>query len=591
MATQKHLDILLSGVEKWNLWRQEQPKTKPNLTDADLNNLKLDGGNFNYTDFRGSKIHNSTFYYANFVGANLSGLSLRKNFFEKVDFEFTNLSNIDSRGVNFSKVNLNHTNFSGALIERAFLSTYQNIVDVNFKDARINRVNFYDDTIKDCNFSGTKLTNVSFQGPNCTNNEFICAILKNVHFSNCNLENSSFTGSEIRDTSFEGSRLRFTDYRDTRLKNVNFKNCEIRCSYFEEARTIRSNKKETQRFSIFFDKAYFYGGELDGSKLTNGSFRNTQFQEITANNADFRGGEFNKADINASTLKNSIFNGSNFSYASIFDTDFSDSDFFGCKFFGTELAHSNFTNVEFSGSDMTYANLSESNFENSILNNVEFHGAILLDTTIDGANLSHSHIFGVSVWGLIGEPKEQLDLLITPWDEPAVTVDNIEIAQFIHLLLTNEKLKNIIDTVTSKVVLILGRFNDRKIVLETIKNQLREMDLTPIIFDFTKPGTRNLTETIGLLARMSKFIITDITDPKSVPHEIYSIIPHCPSIPIYPILEKKKNRIVKPYAMFADFKKYPWVSEIIYYEKIDEITGLLPEIHKDANEKISQQKQ
>lgn len=410
-----------------------------------------------------------------------------------------------------------------------------------------------------------------------------------MHFSNCDLENSSFIGAEIRDTSFEGSKLRFTDYRDTRLKNVNFKNCKIRCSFFEEARTIRSNKKEKKGFSIFFDDAYFYGGEFDGSKLINGSFRNTQFQEITGNNADFRGGEFNKSDINESTLKNSIFNGSNFSYASITNSDFTDSDFYFCTFFGAELVYSNFTNVEFSGSDMTYTNLSESNLMNTILNNVELHGAIFLGTTIEGTNLSHSHIYGVSVWGSIGEPKEQLDLLITPWDEPEVTVDNIEIAQFIHLLLTNDKLKAIIDTITSKVVLILGRFSkNRKIVLESIKNELRKMDLTPIIFDFTKPGTRNLTETVGLLARMSKFIIVDITNPRSVPQELYSIIPHCPSIPIYPILERKQNKAVKPYGMFADFKTYPNVSETFYYDKTDEITGLLLEIHKDAINKIGQ---
>jgi hypothetical protein len=53
-------------------------------------------------------------------------------------------------------------------------------------------------------------------------------------------------------------------------------------------------------------------------------------------------------------------------------------------------------------------------------------------------------------------------LVVSRWDEPAVTVDNIEVAQFISLLLHNEKIRDVIDTITSKVVLILGRFTDER---------------------------------------------------------------------------------------------------------------------------------
>ena len=47
---------------------------------------------------------------------------------------------------------------------------------------------------------------------------------------------------------------------------------------------------------------------------------------------------------------------------------------------------------------------------------------------------------------------------LVPRPEPKVTVDNIEVAQFIYLLLHNGKIRDVIDTVTSKAVLILGRF-------------------------------------------------------------------------------------------------------------------------------------
>jgi hypothetical protein len=52
-------------------------------------------------------------------------------------------------------------------------------------------------------------------------------------------------------------------------------------------------------------------------------------------------------------------------------------------------------------------------------------------------------------------------------------VDNIKVAQFIYLLLNNEEVRNVIDTITSKAVLILGRFSDdRKPILNALRDAL-----------------------------------------------------------------------------------------------------------------------
>src|SRR5262249_59950001 len=90
--------------------------------------------------------------------------------------------------------------------------------------------------------------------------------------------------------------------------------------------------------------------------------------------------------------------------------------------------------------DLTEANLSGAHLE----------AAILVGTDLTGADLTGSRIYGVSAWGLKLEGIKQQNLVITRVDEPAITVDNIEVAQFIYLLLHNEKIRGVIDTIGRK---------------------------------------------------------------------------------------------------------------------------------------------
>jgi hypothetical protein len=83
---------------------------------------------------------------------------------------------------------------------------------------------------------------------------------------------------------------------------------------------------------------------------------------------------------------------------------------------------------------------------------------------------------------------KQLDLIDTPEGEPVFSVDNLELAQFIYLL-SQMKIQRVIETITSKAVLILGRFSEeRKRVLDALRDELWKRDYVPILFDFDKPS-------------------------------------------------------------------------------------------------------
>jgi hypothetical protein len=106
--------------------------------------------------------------------------------------------------------------------------------------------------------------------------------------------------------------------------------------------------------------------------------------------------------------------------------------------------------------------------------------------------------------------------------------------------LNNEKIRHVIDTITSKVVLILGSFTrERKVVLDTIREELRKRDYLPILFDFEKPASKDRTGTVSTLANLARFIIADLTEPSSVPHELATVAPGT----VVPILLERQRGI------------------------------------------------
>ena len=107
-----------------------------------------------------------------------------------------------------------------------------------------------------------------------------------------------------------------------------------------------------------------------------------------------------------------------------------------------------------------------------------------------------------------------------------------------------------------------------------------------MLFDFEKPTQRDFTETIKTLAGLSRFIIADITNPRSSPLELQAIIPDY-MIPFVPIIQEDE----KPFAMFQDLQqKYgDWVLQVLKYDTADNLLDVLEKaVVKPALEKGDQ---
>ncbi|MCK4558641.1 MAG: pentapeptide repeat-containing protein [Calditrichia bacterium] len=355
-------------------------------------------------------------------------------------------------------------------------------------------------------------------------------------------------------------------------------------------------RKKNPELRPNLSKANLVGLNFNGKNLTR-----VNFNEAKLTGSDLRGTSLIEADFRKAELSNSNFvglylTGVSFRYANLTNANFIDANFSM-----TDFRKANLKGVNFSMTDLSLIDLSGANLVNSNLNGVNLYmaklneanlsganlmGALLVDTHFENANISGCKIYGVSTWDVHLNGSTQKDLNISPYKKPSITVDNLEVAQFIYLLLHNEKIRDVINTVANKAVLILGRFTPkRKAVLNAIREELRINDYLPIVFDFEKAPNRDFTEIILTLAGLSKFIIADISEPKSIPLELQVTIPNF-NIPYIPIIQEGQ----KPFSMFNDLQtKYNWVLAPITYKDINElINNFKKGVLKRAEEKYQE---
>ena len=269
-------------------------------------------------------------------------------------------------------------------------------------------------------------------------------------------------------------------------------------------------------------------------------------------------------DLSGADLSGTDLSGWYLSGATLFRATLSEAKLRGARLNEADLSEAKLGGAHLSGAHLTGADLRRADLRGAYLIGADLAYASLVDADITNADLTSCRIYGVSAWGLkLSDETSQRNLIITRHREPDITVDDIEVAQFIYLMLNNQKIRKIIDTITSKVVLILGRFtHERKAVLDALRDELRKRDYLPILFDFEKSTSRTTVETITLLVRMARFVIADISDAKSVLQELQAIVPELPSVPVQPVIVASQE---EP-GMFDFYRRFPWFLPVHRYD-------------------------
>ncbi len=287
------------------------------------------------------------------------------------------------------------------------------------------------------------------------------------------------------------------------------------------------------------------------------------------------------ADLKGADLKGAILNDTTLSNTDLRGTDLVKANLILAFLYSTKLRGADLT-----GANLAGANLREADLSKAILENARLDGTSFIDTNLKGCKLENCKIYGISAWNIETDEKtEQKNLIITKRGEPVLTVDNIKIAQFIYLLLNNSELREVIDTMTGKAVLILGRFGDgRKQILDSMADWLRDNNLLPIIMDFSQPDNKDFTETVRTLAGLCKYVIVDLTFPQSVPYELATIAKEV-ELPIVPLIESGNQE----FSMFRNLYKFHWVLPKVEYKNQENLVEIMQKkIIRPAEEKLEE---
>jgi uncharacterized protein YjbI with pentapeptide repeats len=353
--------------------------------------------------------------------------------------------------------------------------------------------------------------------------------------------------------------------------------------------TVRPDLQGANLAGLRFDKGNLGQVDLSGADLSGAQLWGANLTGADLSGANLRKAKLERAHLQGTKLTKADLSEADFSHTELIEAVLSEAIFSGATFSGANLSlaylkRTNLQNVNFSGAYFNYADLSGAD-----LTGADLSGSVFVRTDLRDATLTNCRVYGVSVWDVKLEGVKQLNLIITQDDQSTITVDDLEVAQFIYLLLNREKLRNVLNAVTKKGVLILGRFGGGGLeVLQAVADKLRDMSYLPIIFDFKCPQDHDYTETVKTLTGMVRFVIVDLSGP-SVPQELYATVPDF-AIPFVPIIEKGRNS----YAMFVDLLKYDWVLRPpVEFTTVQELLARMPaEVIKPAEKRhLARQKQ
>jgi len=305
--------------------------------------------------------------------------------------------------------------------------------------------------------------------------------------------------------------------------------------------------------------------------------------------ADLGGAFLIRANLSGASLAGACLKGANLGQASLFRAKLVRADLRQASFFKSDLTEADLGEADLEGANLQEAVLEGTSLRGANVANANLTFATLLRTDLEGAVLDRCAVYGTSLWDVKTADSRQRDLDIMPAQQPVLSVDSLQTAQLVGMLLHHEHARYEVFSITLNTVLVIGRFPpERKAVLAAVKEALRAAGFSPLVLDFHQPGSGDKSEIVKTLGRMSRFIVADLTDDRRIAATLDAVVHFLPSIPIQPIGEEGSA------PAFADshYHRYRWVLPFWTFRDPEDLASRFePEVVVPAEQKATELRQ
>ncbi|MCK7483899.1 MAG: pentapeptide repeat-containing protein [Candidatus Moduliflexus flocculans] len=379
-----------------------------------------------------------------------------------------------------------------------------------------------------------------------------------------------FAGADLSELNLAGANLARADLSGARLAGANLSGANL-----TRAKLFRADLSQAD-----LTRANLFKANLSQADLAGANF----------NGADLTGAFLIRANLSGASLLGACLKGANLGQASLFRAKLGKAVLSQASFFKSDLSEADLAEADLEGANLQEAVLERTNLRAANMANANLCFATLLKTNLEGAVLDNCAVYGTSLWEVNTADSLQRDLDIMPAQQPVLSVDSLQTAQLVGMLLHHETARYEVFSITLNTVLVIGRFlPERKPVLAAIKEALRGGDYSPLVLDFHLPGSGDKNEIVKTLGRMSRFVIADLTGDRRISDTLDAVVHFLPSIPIQPIGQSDGGGQGQP---DSHWRKYRWVQPLWRFKDPDDLAARIGrEVVAPAEQKAAEIRQ
>lgn len=274
---------------------------------------------------------------------------------------------------------------------------------VDFAGADLSQVNFTGSTLTHAGFVGATLNRTIFNGTFLDHAVFDGCVLTAVMLNNVSAEGISLVGATIaRSTSLAEMKAPQGIFHDLRTEpGTVFNGFAAPGGQFEGATLAGVVMNDADLTGASMVGVNMGGAYLSGTDFSGAVMTLTNCVGVTLRDAHFKGAQLAKGDFTGALLTNADFTEANLTSAKLRDAgDLNQLIFSGSLLVGVDLHELDFVALRttFSATtDFTRANLDNCNFENFILDGVNFLYASMRHAKLDGTSIAKASMVGTDL--------------------------------------------------------------------------------------------------------------------------------------------------------------------------------------------------